>query len=123
MPDMDVDRCPYCGAILRHPPACCDRAILDLMRLFDENQPEGRPVEKGNCRACKKPVLWYTTTLGAVMPLDPEPCDDGNVVIVDGKALSLKGDLWEEHHDGPRYKSHFATCPNAAEFRKKKGAK
>lgn len=72
------------------------------------------------CKSCGKPMVWYDTRSGNVMPLDPEPAEDGNIVIINGVAHTLRGDLFEEKHDGPRYKSHFATCEFAAKHRKKK---
>jgi len=77
------------------------------------------------CRSCGAPVVWAVTPEGRRMPVDAEPVDGGNVLLspnptgsqdryapvatVVGKRVqaSLFGD------DGPRYVSHFATCPNA----------
>jgi hypothetical protein len=78
-------------------------------------------MEKGNCRSCNAPVLWVRTTSGALMPLDAEPVENGNIALIDGVAHTRRGDLFEEMlPDGPRYQSHFASCPNAAKHRKKK---
>lgn len=78
--------------------------------------------EKGNCRSCKAPILWCRTTLGNLMPVDAEPVADGNIVLKDGTAHTLsKADLFEPMVDGPRYRSHYATCPDAQKYRKKKG--
>lgn len=79
--------------------------------------------EQGKCRSCGKTIWWLTTTAGNTMPVDPEEVPDGNIVLVDGKAHTLRGDLFEEKHEGPRYKSHFATCPQAAQHRRKGKAK
>lgn len=65
------------------------------------------------CRSCPATVRWVlTAATGARMPLDPDPVEDGNVVLdwVNGSVVARvlrKG----ETHDGPRYVSHFATCP------------
>ena len=74
----------------------------------------------GQCRSCGAPILWVLTAAGNKQPLDAEPVKDGNIILVDGVAHTLRGDLFEEKHDGPRYKSHFATCPNSKEHRRKK---
>jgi hypothetical protein len=81
--------------------------------------------ERGNCRSCSAPLLWVrSATTGSLMPLDAEPAEDGNIWLVDGMAHVHNGSLFEEMlPEGPRYKSHFASCPNAAQHRKPKGAK
>lgn len=78
------------------------------------------------CEACGAPIRFTRTLKGKAMPLDAEPRDDGNVILVqvDGDTLArvitpttpllVTGDL-------PRYISHFATCPDAAKFRRKEG--
>lgn len=81
--------------------------------------------EKGNCRTCKAPILWVrSATTGSLMPLDAEPVEDGNIWLVDGMAHVHHGSLFEEMlPEGPRYKSHFATCLSPELHRKKKGSK
>jgi hypothetical protein len=54
------------------------------------------------------------------MPLDNEPAADGNVIIADGLVMvstteQLDRDGIEPAH---RFKSHFATCVDAAKHRK-----
>lgn len=55
-----------------------------------------------------------------MIPLDVEPVDDGNIVLGrddDGPvAMYLRKD---ETTTRDRYVSHFATCPHAAEHRKR----
>jgi hypothetical protein len=74
------------------------------------------------CRSCGKDICWYrTSATGSFMPVDPVPVENGNVVIIDGFAHVIKGDLFEPMLPaGPRYKSHFATCSAAAQHRKPK---
>lgn len=78
----------------------------------------------GSCNSCGAPIRWERTTAGKRIPLDPAPVPDGNVVIVDngdgttmamvlaGVALRLSGDAV------PKFKSHFATCPDADSHRR-----
>lgn len=82
------------------------------------------------CSSCRASIIWTRTTTGSRMPVDPVPVADGNVALVvrgaDGAGLTaivlksrrdahlLSGALTA----GPRYKSHFATCPNADKHRK-----
>lgn len=70
------------------------------------------------CRACGKPMVFYLTEkAGRAIPLDPEPHPDGNVLIRMGRAVVLRKDA--VHTEEPRYRSHFATCPHAEEFRRR----
>lgn len=78
--------------------------------------------EKGTCRSCKATVLWVRNVNGNLQILDAEPSPTGNVIIKDGVAHTLRGDLFEQMADGPRYVDHHATCATAALWRKKKEA-
>lgn len=77
------------------------------------------------CGSCNAPVLWaINEKTGKRVPLDAVTVDDGNIVIVNRKPNGTpivkylrKG---EAVPDGARYKSHFATCPNADQHRKGK---
>lgn len=67
-----------------------------------------------NCRSCHAEIIWAKTESGKAMPLDakPEkrfilfPGPDGN----EDEAVAVD-----------TYVSHFATCPNANQHRKKGG--
>lgn len=81
---------------------------------------------RGNCRSCGARISWMKTDKGGTMPLDPDPVPDGNVIIV-AKAEPR----WTAHlahvlskdeavpEGTKRYVSHFATCPQAAEHRRR----
>lgn len=71
-----------------------------------------------SCKSCGAPIVWATTTGGAAIPLDPEPADDGNVLVdtETGKATVLGSQAGYEPLE--RYKSHFATCPHAKRWRR-----
>lgn len=67
------------------------------------------------CKSCSAPIEWvkYART-GKAMPLDLEPAEDGNLVVIDGVAHQhMLGDT------RPRRKSHFATCPQAENWRRR----
>lgn len=74
------------------------------------------------CKACGAPIVWAkTAATGKAIPLDTEPTPDGNIFLKDGKAHYLtKNGVEQTLADFDRYKSHFATCPQAARFRRKK---
>lgn len=76
---------------------------------------------QARCGSCKHPIRWVTTENGRPMPLDWQPTEAGNVVPAyreDGgvRAHVLHQD--EEPPDGPRYTSHWETCPNAKQHRR-----
>lgn len=78
-------------------------------------------MEQSKCRSCGAAILWLrSAATGTLMPLDAEPFEGGNIAIVDGKAVVFNGSLFETMVDGPRYRSHFTSCPNAAKHRKTK---
>lgn len=70
--------------------------------------------DQAQCRSCGDPILWVKTVNGYRMPLDAEPAENGNIVLLDGVAHVRKDQT------GPRYLSHFATCIHAASHRKAK---
>lgn len=72
------------------------------------------------CKSCGAPIRWAITEKGRRMPLDPAPRPDGNVTLrtgVGNATIAVVG----QGGDGPRYSSHFSSCPNAAEHRTRKG--
>lgn len=81
------------------------------------------------CRSCKTPVEWVVVEAsGKRMPIDPDPHPLGTVARLGYtdeetgadvvEVLKLGGGGLDESR--PLYLSHFATCPNAAQHRKKK---
>ena len=69
------------------------------------------------CRSCGAPIEWrQTAATGKLIPLDLEPRTDGNLVVTGGLASQAK------MFDPPesRRVSHFATCPQAAKWRRGK---
>jgi hypothetical protein len=67
------------------------------------------------CKSCSAPIEWVKSArTGKAMPLDIEPTDNGNLVVIDGVAHPrLAGDT------KPRRTSHFATCPQAESWRRR----
>lgn len=67
----------------------------------------------GVCRGCGKSIVWAETREGGKIPLDPVPpvyhvafTEDGKRVISDRRRSSMV--------------SHFATCPKASEFSRRR---
>lgn len=62
------------------------------------SDPRVRP-----CSSCSAPIIWLKTNTGANMPTDAD-------------AVTIEDALF----DYKKHKSHFATCPNANQHRRKK---
>lgn len=73
------------------------------------------------CRSCGAEIHWVRTVTGATMPIDALPAKDGNVLVdtETGEATVLGRP--EDYAHLVRYKSHFATCPQAKTWRRKGG--
>lgn len=72
------------------------------------------------CRSCDAPILWARTPADRLMPLDATPSDRGNVELVDerpGQAPLAIVHPQPPFLAGDLYLSHFATCPNADDWR------
>lgn len=82
------------------------------------------------CRSCRAPIMWVTLPSGKAMPVDAAPSDDGNVAMLSaGNAIILTAGELSEERSMPEplrrklYRSHFATCPDAAQFRRRGDAR
>lgn len=71
--------------------------------------------QRGECRSCRRPILWVRTESGKPMPLDAKPRPDGNVVVRGGRAVYLSRDSTATD---TRYVSHFATCAQGKGWRR-----
>jgi hypothetical protein len=81
------------------------------------------------CKSCGAPIRWAWTDKDKRMPLDAEPSEKGNMEIIgygtkDGTTEPIvrvlkkgEGDTLPGLEPPPRYISHFATCPDAAQHR------
>lgn len=67
------------------------------------------------CSSCGAPVTWCRTEKGKAMPVDPTPTERGNLIVA-GTACRV-ATLFDP--PGERFTSHFSSCPNAAQHRKK----
>lgn len=74
----------------------------------------------GTCGGCGAAIIWVVTEAGKSMPVDAQPAAKGNLVLIPsahGAPLSHVENLLDP--DGPRYLSHFASCPKADTFRRR----
>lgn len=91
--------------------------------------------EQGRCRSCNAAILWVETESGRRMPLDPEPMEDGSIIIHMGPNHQQKAseiahiETAEEAAARSKatepaartaYVSHFVTCPDAARWRRRR---
>lgn len=67
------------------------------------------------CKSCQAPIFWLRTVTGKRIPVDPEPVDNGNIVLRDGYAEVVPPTTGVK-----AYVSHFVTCPQAKTWRKGK---
>lgn len=82
-------------------------------------------IDLAQCRSCHAPIVWATTTTGKRMTVNPEPGEGGNIRLV-----YRRGDNTPVAHVVPKaergnygadqawYTSHFASCPQADEWRR-----
>lgn len=78
------------------------------------------------CRSCNAEILWAETANGKKMPLDAEPVDASELLAGLQVLLKGRGDHGEDLVTSavatglpvPLYRSHFATCPDAAQHRR-----
>lgn len=59
------------------------------------------------CRACKAPIFFAPSPAGKMIPIDAAP--EKRIVIRDGVA-----------HVESTFTAHFATCPEAEQFRRRR---
>ena len=76
------------------------------------------------CRSCNRPIVWAVSNNGKNIPMDPEPVANGTHIMAsstrDGRIHFDIVAYNEQFHgtDAKRYRSHFASCPDAAKFRR-----
>jgi len=78
------------------------------------------------CRSCNAPLLWALTEKGRRMPLDEEPYggpEPSGLFVLRGRdqlvptAVAATPDAFPGE---PLFRSHFASCPNAASHRRRR---
>lgn len=71
------------------------------------------------CEKCHHPMIFRTyVKTGKSNPIDARPCADGNILLDDdGVHYSIVPPAVRDRYPGRLYKSHYATCPSAADFK------
>lgn len=77
------------------------------------------------CRSCHQRITWLRTPGGKAIPVDEDPSDEGNILI-DVERCQLVAKVFKNADaarefapEEPRYLSHFVTCPQAGEWRRR----
>lgn len=83
--------------------------------LPTEMQPPPRDLSR--CSRCKEPVFFSKTVKGARGIFDWKPVEGGNIVIDRNGVAHYLAPGKPNETAGPRYQSHFVSCPFASEFR------
>lgn len=73
------------------------------------------------CSSCGASIVWVVTATGKRMPIDPQPVEGGNLELEGNRGGHVARYVKPEQgglFGRPRYVSHFASCPHAAQHRK-----
>lgn len=84
-------------------------------------------VDRGACRSCGAPLQWAITPSGKPQPIDVEPSERGNVLLIAPQpmlrimAIVLSGDALKQARASgqPLRTAHHGTCPQADQWRKR----
>ena len=73
------------------------------------------------CRSCGASVLWCLTPAGKLMPVNSDPVEGGNLNVRLGTTKDAHGRFIPvvEVKTGGGFVSHFATCKDAPDWRKR----
>lgn len=80
------------------------------------------------CKGCGAPIDWIKTTEGRNMPIDPEPVfiieGGGTDRFVTDEGAVVLGRVARPDEESPAlpvgFVPHWKTCPNAADFRRRR---
>ena len=82
------------------------------------------------CKACGKPIWFIQMRTGVAMPVDEQPVafvpGAGKRKYITEDGAVVEGRDWKQGDETPKdfgYISHFATCPKAEQFRRKRKVK
>lgn len=67
----------------------------------------GRPIRA--CSSCSAPIVWFKTAAGQSHPVDAGTVSAGDLQL----------DLKTKSRPEGKHMSHFATCPNARQHRRR----
>ncbi len=81
----------------------------------------------GVCAGCRQQIMWIRTRAGKNMPVNPQmlsyradPSGVEKIVTQYGDVVTGVTGVDPEQADGIGYISHFATCPQSRNYRRKR---
>ena len=95
---------------------------------FNNNRrKEVYTMPNGTCRSCGASIVWIKTEKGKHMPCNPQlvpywerPGAAGKIILQQsGRVVSCEFDGPREEVTGFGYISHFSTCPQSRQFKRK----
>jgi len=69
------------------------------------------------CRSCGALIVWALTEGGKRMPVDTQADPEGSLALWRAEGEWRTKVIQSDWH-GPRYRPHFATCPDAESWRR-----
>lgn len=69
------------------------------------------------CRFCRAPIYWTRTTSGRPMAVNAAPDPNGGLLLSDRDGVLLAQVVPASMGSTVRHRPHFATCPNAKDWR------
>lgn len=70
------------------------------------------------CRSCGAEIIWAETVNGKRIPLDAEPNSEGTFDLSEPIPGCTPEATYTKKGTAPELMSHFATCPEAASWRR-----
>lgn len=100
-------------------------AALAMEHPRPEDPPELPTVKRCSSEKCRARIRWAETEKGKRISLDAEPDPEGDFILTwnrdRGEWIARK--VWGDAAEGqPRYTTHFATCPDADRFRRRRAS-
>jgi hypothetical protein len=71
------------------------------------------------CRSCGDSIIWTVTANGSRMPVNETPDPNGRLVLDEIRTPPVAEYAKPGDPPGPRFTSHFVTCPDRATWRKR----
>jgi hypothetical protein len=106
-----ITTCTACGRAYEEssteaahaPDRLCKACWQAKANAYRAKHPEPVKTPPNTCRACGKEIVFLTTRTGSKMPTDAETVEPG-----------------DELFDPKRHTAHWATCPEADQFRSRR---
>lgn len=98
--------------------------------ILDDDKPPQYP--RGQCTSgtCQAPIVWAVLPNGDKLPVDAEPVDinrgGGDILLTqDGTIIRARRVTNPAQLFGKRwvYRSHFDTCPQAGQWRRRRSSR